>query len=38
MTNIMESLQAEFPVEQLGWKIINTFESHGRFCVCSSIC
>ncbi|ONG91543.1 hypothetical protein BKK40_09020 [Bacillus cereus] len=31
MTNIMESLQAEFPVEQLGWKIINTFESHGRF-------
>ncbi|MCU5391787.1 Rad52/Rad22 family DNA repair protein [Bacillus paranthracis] len=31
MTNIMESLQAEFPFEQLGWKIINTFESHGRF-------
>ncbi|MFB2548602.1 Rad52/Rad22 family DNA repair protein [Bacillus sp. OTC-L18] len=31
MTNIMESLQAEFPVEQLGWKIINTFESQGRF-------
>ncbi|WP_336770870.1 Rad52/Rad22 family DNA repair protein [Bacillus bombysepticus] len=31
MTNIMESLQAEFPVEQLGWKITNTFESQGRF-------
>ncbi|HHP1111462.1 TPA: Rad52/Rad22 family DNA repair protein [Bacillus thuringiensis] len=31
MTNIMESLQAEFPVEQLGWKIINTFESQGHF-------
>ncbi|KAB2499841.1 hypothetical protein F8158_09720 [Bacillus cereus] len=31
MTNKMESLQAEFPVEQLGWKIINTFESQGRF-------
>ncbi|KAB2422549.1 MULTISPECIES: Rad52/Rad22 family DNA repair protein [Bacillus cereus group] len=31
MTNIMKSLQAEFPVEQLGWKIINTFESQGRF-------
>jgi len=27
----MESLQAEFPVEQLGWKITNTFESQGRF-------
>ncbi|AFQ19630.1 Rad52/Rad22 family DNA repair protein [Bacillus thuringiensis] len=31
MTNIMESLQAEFPFEQLGWKITNTFESQGRF-------
>ncbi|HFJ9466576.1 Rad52/Rad22 family DNA repair protein [Bacillus sp. FSL L8-0199] len=30
MTN-MESLQAEFPFEQLGWKIIHTFESDGRF-------
>jgi len=27
----MESLQAEFPFEQLGWKIIHTFESDGRF-------
>ncbi|MED1637939.1 Rad52/Rad22 family DNA repair protein [Bacillus thuringiensis] len=31
MTNIMESLQAEFPFEQLGWKVTNTFESQGRF-------
>ncbi|ACM15962.1 prophage protein (plasmid) [Bacillus cereus Q1] len=31
MTNIMESLQAEFPFEQLGWKITHTFESQGRF-------
>lgn len=31
MTNIMESLQAEFPFEQLGWKITHTFESKGRF-------
>lgn len=31
MTNIMESLQAEFPFEQLGWKITHTFESNGRF-------
>ncbi len=30
MTN-MESLQAEFPFEQLGWKITHTFESNGRF-------
>ncbi|AJI08503.1 Rad52/Rad22 family DNA repair protein [Bacillus cereus] len=31
MTNIIESLQAEFPFEQLGWKITHTFESNGRF-------
>lgn len=31
MTNNMESLQAEFPFEQLGWKITHTFESNGRF-------
>ncbi|PIE91923.1 hypothetical protein CO726_29380 [Bacillus fungorum] len=31
MTNNMESLQAEFPFEQLGWKITHTFESQGRF-------
>ncbi|MES5957313.1 Rad52/Rad22 family DNA repair protein [Bacillus fungorum] len=31
MTNIMESLQAEFPLEQLGWKITHTFEIQGRF-------
>ncbi|MCU0097438.1 Rad52/Rad22 family DNA repair protein [Bacillus sp. OR9] len=31
MTNITESLQAEFPFEQLGWKITHTFESQGRF-------
>ncbi|MEB9685831.1 hypothetical protein BK742_03240 [Bacillus thuringiensis serovar pingluonsis] len=31
MTNIMESLQAEFPFEQLDWKITHTFESNGRF-------
>ncbi len=31
MTNIMESLQAEFPFEQLGWKITYTFESQGHF-------
>ncbi|PFV26841.1 hypothetical protein COL01_29635 [Bacillus thuringiensis] len=30
MTNNMESLQAEFPFEQLGWKITHTFESNGR--------
>ncbi|EEM85987.1 hypothetical protein bthur0012_60310 [Bacillus thuringiensis serovar pulsiensis BGSC 4CC1] len=27
----MESLQAEFPFEQLDWKITHTFESNGRF-------
>ncbi|MED3348326.1 hypothetical protein P4388_06610 [Bacillus thuringiensis] len=31
MTNNMESLQAEFPFEQLGWKITHTFESNRRF-------
>ncbi|EJV74063.1 hypothetical protein IIC_04665 [Bacillus cereus VD021] len=31
MTNIMESLQAEFPFEQLGWKITHAFENQGRF-------
>ncbi|MEB9552425.1 Rad52/Rad22 family DNA repair protein [Bacillus cereus] len=31
MTNTMENLQAEFPLEHLGWKITTTFESNGRF-------
>ncbi|PGM89426.1 Rad52/Rad22 family DNA repair protein [Bacillus cereus] len=31
MTNMMEGLQAEFPFEQLGWKITHTFESQGKF-------
>lgn len=27
----MQRLQAEFPLEQLGWKIIHAFETNGRF-------
>ncbi|HFU7058163.1 TPA: Rad52/Rad22 family DNA repair protein [Bacillus cereus] len=30
MDDMMQSLQAEFPLEQLGWKITHTFESQGR--------